>query len=265
MAIVLVRGTGDVGSAVAAVLARAGHQVVLHDGASPSHTRRGMSFVDALYDGTAELEGMLAKRVRSLGDLAYMLKCRRAMPVVDAPLEGVMASVRPDVLVDARMRKHQRPESQRGLAPLTIGLGPNFEAGKNVDLAIETKWGDDLGRVIRKGAALELEGEPQPIDGHGRERYVYAPVAGVFTTRLNVGDVVTQGQEIARIDEAAILAPLTGCLRGLTHNGATVAVRTKIVEIDPRGDPKLVYGFGGRPKRIAEGVLEAVSAQPPLG
>lgn len=265
MAIVLIRGTGDVGSAVAAVLARAGHQVVLHDGSSPSHTRRGMAFVDALYHGIAELEGMLAKRARSVRDLTFMLNCRRALPVVDAPLDNVMASVRPDVLVDARMRKHQHPESQRGLAPLTIGLGPNFEAGENVDLAIETKWGDDLGRVIRKGATLDLEGEPQPIDGHSRDRYVYAPIAGVFTTRLNVGDLVTEGQEVARIGETAIPAPLSGCLRGITHDGATVAFRTKIIEIDTRGDPTLVYGLGRRPKIIAEGVLEAVNVQPAAG
>ena len=262
MAVVLVRGTGDVGSAVAAVLARAGHQVVLHDGAAPTHTRRGMAFVDALYRGTADVEGLLAKRARTLRDLVYMIKCGRCVPVVNAPLDRVIARVRPEVLVDARMRKHQQPESQRGLAPLTIGLGPNFEAGSNVDLAIETKWGDALGRVIRNGSTLDLSGEPQPIDGHSRDRYVYAPVAGVFRTRFNIGDPVTQGQEIARIGDTPIHAPLTGCLRGLTHDGAPVSVRTKIVEVDTRGDLKAVYGLGDRQKRIAEGVLEAVNEQP---
>src|SRR5690349_9785898 len=99
MAVVLIRGTGDVGSAVAAVLCRAGHRVVLHDGSAPSHTRRGMAFVDALYKGTAELEGLLAKRVNRLRDLLPMLKCRRAVPVSDAPLKEVIAKLRPEVLV----------------------------------------------------------------------------------------------------------------------------------------------------------------------
>jgi hypothetical protein len=38
-------------------------------------------------------------------------------------------------VIDARMRKRAVPEGQRGLAPLTIGLGPNFIAGENVDVA----------------------------------------------------------------------------------------------------------------------------------
>jgi len=255
MAVILVRGTGDVGSAVAALLSLAGHQIVLHDRTAPAHTRRGMAFVDALYQGTAQLEGLIAKRARSLRDLPIMLDCRRAVPVIDGPLNDVVAAIRPDVLVDARMRKRDEPESQRGIAPLTIGLGPNFEAGGNVDIAIETQWGDDLGRVIRTGRSLALSGDPQPIDGHARDRYVYAPVAGTFFTRFNVGDLVTEGQEIARIGDTPVRAPLTGCLRGLTHDGAAVAVRTKIVEVDPRGDRTAVYGLGNRPKRIAIGVL----------
>jgi len=59
MAVVIVRGTGDIALAVASVLCRAGHRVVLHDASAPSHTRRGMAVVDALYQGTAELEGLL--------------------------------------------------------------------------------------------------------------------------------------------------------------------------------------------------------------
>ena len=66
MGTVLVRGTGDVGSAVAYALFRAGHSVVLHDKPRPPHHRRGMAFVNALYDGTAELQGALGKRARLL-------------------------------------------------------------------------------------------------------------------------------------------------------------------------------------------------------
>jgi xanthine dehydrogenase accessory factor len=218
-----------------------------------------MAFVDALYHGTAELEGLLAKRARSLCDLPYMLRCRRAVPVVDAPLEKVVAKVQPQVVVDARMRKHEEPEAQRGLAPLTIGLGPNFEAGKNVDLAVETAWGDELGTVIRAGRTRALAGEPMPIEGHARDRYVYAPMAGVFATQCNIGDSVVQGQEVARIDGIVIYAPLSGCLRGITHDGAPVRHGAKILEVDPRGDPRAVRGLGERPRRIAEGVLQAVN------
>ena len=105
MALVLVRGSGDVGSAVAHALYRAGHRVLLHDTPEPSHSRRGMAFVNALYEGIAELDGVLAKRAKTTADLAKMLDCGRAVPVIDTPLEKVLTTISPDVLVDARMRK----------------------------------------------------------------------------------------------------------------------------------------------------------------
>lgn len=260
MAIVVVQGTGDVGSAVAYMLHMAGHSVVMQDTAAPTHSRRRMAFVDALYEGKAELLGVLAKKAKTLPDLGYMLRCRRALPVINEPLEHVIETVRPAVLVDARMRKRERPETQRGLAPLTVGLGPNFEAGTNVDAAIETAWGDHLGAVLWQGRTRDLVGEPQPIAGHARDRYVYAPAAGVFTTPFNVGDAVVEGQEIARIGELMIAAPLSGYLRGLTHDGAPVRQGTKIIEVDPRASKDGVTGLGERPRCIAEGVLKAIEA-----
>jgi xanthine dehydrogenase accessory factor len=38
------------------------------------------------------------------------------------------------------MRKRDRPEVQRGLAPLAIGLGPNFVAGGAIHIMVETRW-----------------------------------------------------------------------------------------------------------------------------
>lgn len=263
MAVILVRGTGDVGSGVAHALYTSGHTVILHDSPAPSHTRRGMAFVDALFEGKAELEGVLAKRAKTSADLTKMADCHRAVPVVEAPLQSVVSSLRPDVLVDARMRKRENPESQRGLAPLTIGLGPNFEAGANADVAIETAWGEELGAVIWSGRTRDLAGEPQELEGHARDRFVYAPVGGVFSTQLNVGDMVAQGREIARIGGTPVYAPLSGCLRGITHDGVRVLEGTKLVEVDPRGLVRAVYGIGERPRSIAQGVLEAVSARLP--
>jgi xanthine dehydrogenase accessory factor len=258
MAVIVVRGTGDVASAVAHVLYRAGHRVVLHDTPVPSHSRRAMAFVDALYEGKAELAGVLAKRARDVSALPEMLRCRRAVPVVDEPLQQVLAEVHPQVLVDARMRKHDQAEAQRRLAPLTIGLGPNFQAGSTTDVAVETAWGDELGRVVRAGRTRDLEGEPQQIEGHARDRYVYAPCAGVFSTALNIGDNVTAGQEVACIGDVPLSAPLSGRLRGLSHHGAPVAAGAKVIEVDPRGDSGRIAGLGERPSRIAAGVLQAI-------
>jgi xanthine dehydrogenase accessory factor len=57
---VLVRGAGDVGSAVAHRLFGAGYGVVVHEEPEPTATRRGMAFADAAFDGHAVLAGVRA-------------------------------------------------------------------------------------------------------------------------------------------------------------------------------------------------------------
>lgn len=258
MPLVVVRGAGDVGSAVAHRLFRAGYGVVVVDDPRPAHARRGMAFTDAFHEGTCLLDGLLAKRARDLDDLPPMARCGRAVPVTDALADLVLEILRPDVVVDARMRKHDLPEAQRGLAPLTVGLGPNFVAGESVDVAVETSWGEALGAVIREGSPRPLAGDPRPIAGHSRDRYVLAPEDGMFATALAIGEAVGRGEEVARIGAHILVAPLAGILRGLTHDGARVSRGRKVIEVDPRGDPGAAFGIGERPGRIASGVLEAI-------
>jgi xanthine dehydrogenase accessory factor len=258
---IVVRGVGDVGSAVAHRLFRAGHRVVIHDTPLPTTSRRGMAFTDAVFDGVSVLDGVTAVRVDDLVALPLLLSAGEVVPAVVADLPGLLAAVRPGVLVDARMRKRSRPELQRGLAPLTIGLGPNFVAGENVELAVETSW-EDLGRVIAEGPTRALSAEPRPIAGHGRDRVVYSPADDVFRTTLDIGDRVEPGQLVARLGSIRLRAPLAGALRGLTRDGVPVRVGTKVIEVDPRGAEATIEGIGERPGRIADGVLEALLSRP---
>ncbi len=257
MALVLIRGCGDIGSAVAHALFAEHQKVILQDDPAPAYTRRGMAFTDAFFDGKAELEHVIAKR-SSLGvHLQSMLACGRAIPALTTDSRQIIDAIHPDIVIDARMKKRALPEILRGAAPLTVGLGPNFVAGDTTDLVIETSWAAP-GQVIKHGASLPLHGEPQTLGGHGRERYVYAPKAGVFETECAIGEYVHAGQGIATLVGTPILAPLSGRLRGLTHKGVEVAQDAKIVEIDPREPDANVYGIGERPRRIAAGVLEAI-------
>jgi len=255
---VLVRGVGDVGSAVAHALFRRGHAVVIHDGPAPPASRRRMAFTDAVFDGQAELAGVRATRVDDPDHLAAAMSHGATIPVLVIPLHRLLPILAPDVIVDARMRKRHHPERQRGWAPLTIGLGPNFTAGDTTDLVVETQWGDSLGAVLARGTTSPLAGEPRAIAGHGRERFVYAPVAGTFATTRAVGDMVMQGDVVARIGAVTLTAPLGGMVRGLTRDGVPVAKGTKVAEIDPRGDEGISGGIGERPGRIAEGVCRAI-------
>ena len=260
MALILVRGAGDVGSAVAHVLSCAGHRVILHDVPKPAHPRRGMSFTDALFSGAKELEGVHAVHARTLADLWRVLEPGRAIPVVDMGLQAVVEAVKPDGVVDARMQKHRLPGKERVVAPLTVGLGPGFVAGENANVAIETAWGERLGAVILSGPTLAQAGEPRELGGHGRDRYRCAPVSGRFETSLGIGDHVEPGDAVASVGDAILVAPLAGRLRGLVHDGARVDAGAKVIEVDPRDDRSLVFGLGERPRRIAEGVLQAVDA-----
>lgn len=254
----LVRGCGDIGSAVARTLFSAGHPVLIHDVAEPGFARRGMAFTNAMFDGAAVLEDVTGRRTGDLFSIRWMLDRREEIPLVAENFTKILEHLRPDVLIDARMNKRSIPDRQSGLAPLTIGLGPNFVAGETTDLVIETAW-EALGRVIESGSSLPLSGEPRPIAGYGRERYVYAPAEGRFETDCEIGARVAKGEPVARIGDEVIRAPLDGCLRGLTHAGASVKAGTKVVEIDPRGDPAKAFGIAERPGKIAQAVLTAVA------
>jgi len=253
---VLVLGLGDVGSAVAHRLFQAGELVVIQDGPHPVAARRRMAFVDVVFDGEAQLTGVIARQIAAAG-LSRASWTIRYVPVTTAAPADVIKRLTPDVIVDARMHKRGKPGHLRRLAQLTIGLGPGFVAGDNVDLAVETSW-ENLGRILRRGPTLPFRGEPRAIAGHGRDRYVYAPVAGVFSSKHEIGDAVKEGEAVAGIGRRVIKAPLAGRLRGLTRPGVTVTKGAKVVEVVPTGAAEKVSGIGERPRRIAEAVLTLV-------
>jgi len=261
---ILVRGSGDIGSASAHRLFGAGYAVFIHDSAQPTATRRNMAFSDALFDGVAMLEGVQAQYTTDLSEITAILALHDRIPITSIDLATLIASTKPDALVDARMRKHDHPETQIAMAPFTMGLGPNFIAGETVHAVVETGWNEGLGQVIWQGATRPLEGEPQTIAGHARDRYVYAPIAGLFQTTCRIGDMVTAGQQVANIGDSILHAPISGIIRGLTHDGVPVAQKAKVIEVDPRGEPSKTIGIAERPRRIALGVLEAIKQKTPL-
>ena len=255
---VLVRGAGDVGSAVAAALFHASYTVAMHDDPAPTTSRRGMAFTDAVFDGSATLEGLTARRVETGTELRRVLTERQALPVAVWAFADMLRAADWSAIIDARMRKREVPEPQRGLAPLTIGLGPNFVAGEAVDVAIETSWGERLGAVIEVGPTLALAGEPRALGGVGRSRFVYASAPGRFDTTARIGETVEANAVVAVVAGIPLRTPNAGIIRGLTHAGVEAAVRTKVLEVDPRGDPAAAFGMGERPRRIAIGVFTAL-------
>jgi xanthine dehydrogenase accessory factor len=105
----------------------------MHEEPAPAAIRRGMALTDAVFDGIAILDGITARRVDLSPALGGMLAAKDAVLVTVAPFPDALKALAWSALIDARLRKRAIPEPQRGLAPLTIGIGPNFVAGETVD------------------------------------------------------------------------------------------------------------------------------------
>ena len=256
-ATIVIDGAGDIGSAVAVFAFRQGCRVVIRDEAQPAWTRRGMAFMDAFFDGAAELCGVTARFVPALFDDAIAPDA--AIIATTAPASQALAATGARVLVDARMQKRASPPDRRSLGAFVIGLGPGFVAGGNADIAVETSW-EGLGRIIRQGSTKPFAGEPRALGGLARERYVYALAAGVFQTTCSIGEKVAAGQHVAQIADRVLVAPVDGVLRGLTRSGVPVRETAKVIEVDPRGDPATCFGIGERPGAIAASVIRVLEA-----
>jgi len=267
--VILVLGLGDVASAVAHLLFETGHTVAIQSSGPPKAHRRKMAFADAWWDGESTLAGHVCRRA-SLHRLDTALSLRKAIPLLSEALVDVLAERPWDIVVDARMSKRSTPPDMTAQAQMVIGLGPGFEAGSNCDLAIETQWGDDLGRIVRHGRTNALQGEPRSIENVGRERILYAPIAGRLEAFGEIGQAVVSGEPLLRIGPITMHAPISGTVRGIVRGGIDVARADKVAEVDPRNIENANFsGLGQRPQAIAAGVALSIdewrsAAAPPL-
>jgi xanthine dehydrogenase accessory factor len=259
--VVLVLGADDIGSAIGVAIHRAGASVVLLDDVDPCWSRRGMSFTDAWYLGSARLDGTDAVFCASARSVPTLLDRDEAIVATTWSWRGILGSLLPVAVVDARPVR-VRGEPLRGRVPpgvLTVGAGPDFVVGEHVDVAVETAPGDRLGEVVYDGATRPKTPLPPMLGGVGRERFVHATMAGRFFTRQRIGDAVTRNDWIGVVGTAPIRAPISGVLRGLSARGARVVPDARVVEVDPRGDPTSCFGIGARARTIADGVQRALA------
>ena len=174
----------------------------------------------------------------------------------------MLEKVRPWALVDAILAK-KNLGTTRDMADKTIGLGPGFTAGQDVDLVIETMRGHNLGRIIGNGSAAPNTGIPGIIGGYGAERVIHAPAKGIFFGKALIGDMVEQGQAIGVIvtgqGEVTVEASLTGLLRGIIKDGYPVVKGFKIADIDPRkSEYENCFTISDKARCIAGSVVEGL-------
>ena len=258
---VVIRGAGDIASGIALRLYRAGMQVIMTDLPQPTAIRRTVCFSQAVILGSCTVEDVTAVRADTPEAAAGVLAAGR-IPVLADPECRCRVPLRPDALVDAILAK-KNLGTNRQMAPKTIALGPGFEAGKDVDLVIETNRGHNLGRIIGSGSAQPDTGIPGVIAGYGKERVIHSPAMGIFRARTQIGDRVEKDQPIGVVvtgqGEVEIPATLTGILRGLIRNGYPVTKGFKIADIDPReSEYENCFTISDKARCIAGSVLEAL-------
>ena len=259
--LVIVRGGGDIATGTIHKLCRCGYPVLVLESGYPSAIRRCVAFSEAVYDGTSEVEGITCIKA-SCYDEACTIMEQGAVPVMIDENCGVLEKVRPWALVDAILAK-KNLGTTRDMADKTIGLGPGFTAGQDVDLVIETMRGHNLGRIIGNGSAAPNTGVPGVIGGYGAERVIHSPAKGIFFGKAQIGDMVEQGQAIGVIvtgqGEVTVEASLTGLLRGIIKDGYPVVKGFKIADIDPRkSEYENCFTISDKARCIAGSVVEGL-------
>ena len=297
--LIICRGAGDLATGIIHRLHRAGHRVIALETDYPAAIRRQVSFCEAVYDGSAAVEGVTARLVPALADAetdtetysgendtpaAHIVSEKWDSSAIEAVLEAgevpllidpkgeSIALLKPDVVVDAIIAK-KNLGTTIDMAPLVIGVGPGFTAGQDVHLVIESMRGHNLARIITDGMAQPNTGVPGNIAGFTSERVIHAPAAGYIYDVRKIGDIVQKGDEIARIypdkgsydnklsEYVPVNATITGIIRGLIREGYYFKEGFKIADIDPReGELSNCFTISDKARSIAGSVLEAVSA-----
>ena len=297
--LIICRGAGDLATGIIHRLHRAGHRVIALETDYPAAIRRQVSFCEAVYDGSAAVEGVTARLVPALADAesdtetysgindtpaAHIVSEKWDSSAIEAVLEAgevpllidptgeSIALFRPDVVVDAIIAK-KNLGTTIDMAPLVIGVGPGFTAGQDVHLVIESMRGHNLARIITDGMAQPNTGVPGNIAGFTSERVIHAPAAGYIHDVRKIGDIVQKGDEIARIypdkesydnalsEYVPVNATITGIIRGLIREEYYFRKGFKIADIDPReSEITNCFTISDKARSIAGSVLEAVSA-----
>ena len=255
--IIIVRGGGDIASGTINRLHNMGFKVLVLEIPNPNFIRRKVCYGEAVYEGEFTLENAVSKFAHNLEEI-YSIWEEGKIPVYIDPDMKILQEIHPDALVDGILAKKNLGMS-KDLAPITIALGPGFEAGKDADAVIETNRGHNLGRIIYEGRASENTGIPGIINGYGRERVIYAPASGILKIVHDIGSVVKKDEIIAYIDDKPVYASLTGLIRGMIREGSFVNEGLKISDIDPREDQlKNCWTISDKARTISGGTAEAL-------
>lgn len=254
--LILIKGAGDLATGVGLRLRLCGFDVVMTETAQPTTVRCTVAFSRAVYESSAEVEGITARLCAEESAIAAALSAGEVAVVVD-PSVHTARTLRPDVVVDAIIAKKNLGTHITD-APVVVALGPGFTAGADCHAVVETQRGHNLGRVLYSGCAAANTGVPGNIAGYTTERILRAGCSGVFLPERKIGDMVQAGDLVATVGGNPVLADIGGVVRGMLPAGTPVTAGMKSGDIDPRGITEYCFTVSDKARSIAGGVLEAV-------
>ena len=251
---VLIRGAGEMASAVAVVLQRVGFPVIMTELSIPLAIRRTVCFSDAMLNRNTEVEGI--QSVKAEYNNYRDVQRNGNIPVFTDSIE-IINKIKPEFYVDARLLKYS-VKDRRIFAQFTVGLGPGFTVGQNCDVIIETMRGHNLGRVIWHGGASPNTGVPGKIGGESAKRVVYSPGVGNIKWLVDFGNIVQKNKVLGKIGAIEIKSPISGIVRGLISPKVNIKKGMKIADVDPRGKEVNYTTISDKARCVGRGVLEAI-------
>lgn len=254
--LVMIRGAGDLATGIALRLYRSGLQVVMTEIEHPLAIRRTVCFSEAIRNGETVVEGVRAVHVHDRFALWNTLRSGD-IPVIVDPEANKRNGIKPDVFIDACMAKRNLG-TDINFAPIVIGIGPGFTAGKDCHAVIETMRGHTLGRVITEGMAIADTGTPGNIGGYTTERLLRTPCSGVFRTVKDIGAIVEADEIVAMVDDMPVKSQIKGVLRGILPDNTPVPKGMKCGDVDPRCVVSHCMLASDKALAIGGGVLEAI-------
>lgn len=253
---VIIRGGGDLATGVAYKLYKAGYKIIIVEIDKPLSVRRTVAFSEAVYEREVTVEGIKGILAKDKNDIHRILHSGGIPVYIDAKGK-IIEEIRPLAVVDAIIAK-KNLGTDKSMAPITIGIGPGFEAGRDVDAVIESNRGPNLGKVIYSGKASENTGIPGDVMGYTQERVLRAPCNGIVKSFYKIGDIIEEGKTICLVGEERLFAPFRGVLRGMIKDELYVEKGLKIGDIDPRCIIEHAYTISDKAKIIGDGILEGI-------
>ena len=241
---------------VAHTLWQAHFRVWMTEIPQPLAVRRGVSFSEAIHEGEKQVEGAVAKYIQTTDEINHTWK-EGMIPLLIDPEAKSREILKPHVLVDAIVAK-KNLGTRITHAPLVIGLGPGFTAGRDVHVLIETQRGHDLARLIFEGETEPNTGIPGEIRGYSEERVLRTPREGIFKAHKRIGEQVNEGEVVATVGGIPVKPQISGVLRGILRDGTPVKERMKAGDIDPRGKEAYCYSISDKARSIAGAVLKTI-------